>query len=928
VATTATRRGRTSAPRTGARTYDAFISYSHAADGRLAPALQAGLQSLAKPWYRRRALRVFRDQTSLSASPELWGSIEVALSQAGHFVLLASPTAAKSLWVDQEVRWWRANRSHDTVLIALTDGELDWDDDRGDFNVVAPIPPGLKDWLPHEPLWVDLRWARDETDVSMRNPRFRDCVGELAAPMHELPKDELIGEDISQHRRTLRLARGAVALLSLLLILAVVGGIVALIQRNQANEQKRRAQSQALVANAGQALREDPALSTRLAAEAVQTADTPEAETMLRRAEANIGYRTLLAAHGELVYSATFSPDGERVVAGSQDGTARIWDAASGAELLTIRSPGGWVASVAFSPDGERVATGTQGGTIWDAASGAELQKLPTAGKRFGVVSVGFSPDGERVVTATGAHGTATIWDAESGAKLETLHGHGEDVWSAAFSPDGERVVTTGGDDHAARIWDSASGRELLTIRSRRGSASAAFSPDGARVVTAGGDHAARIWDAASGAELATLRGHGGDVNSAAFSPDGARAVTASQDGTARIWDAASGAELATLRGHRGDVNSAAFSPNGQWVVTAGDDGKALIWDATSHPALETLRRKDWSFSGAAFSPDGTRVVTAGTDYSPDDEPFLTATPDGSATLWDAESGAELETLQAPSGEVVASAAFSPDGERLVTAQAEDRTAIIWDAGSGAELETLRGHHGYVGSAAFSPDGERVVTGSYDGAARIWDAESGAELETLRAERGDVESAAFSPDGERILTRSNGALRIWDAASGAELETLQAPDPEGFGSAAFSPDGELVVTTNITDITTGEAMRIWDVASGTELRAIRGQGDMVSAAFSPDGQRIVAAQQNRERTATIWDAASGAELETLPGQGGRVISAAFSPAGERILTTSWGGTARIWECGVACEPVSGLLAAAPRLAGTLSDAERSRYVPE
>ena len=86
---------------------------------------------------------------------------------------------------------------------------------------------------------MDLRWARGETDVSMRNPRFRDGVGELAAPMHGLPKDELIGEDISQHRRTLRLARGAVALLALLLTLAVVGGIVALIQRNQAIDQKR-----------------------------------------------------------------------------------------------------------------------------------------------------------------------------------------------------------------------------------------------------------------------------------------------------------------------------------------------------------------------------------------------------------------------------------------------------------------------------------------------------------------------------------------------------------------------------------------------------------------------------------------------------------------------------------------------------------------
>ena len=247
MAATTTPRPRRSSSRADAPAYDAFVSYSHAADGRLAPALQSGLQSLAKPWYRRRALRVFRDQTSLSASPELWGSIEVALSKARHFVLLASPTAADSHWVDQEVRWWRANRGHDTVLIALTDGELDWDDDRGDFGAESPIPPGLRDWFPHEPLWVDLRWARDDTDVSMRNPRFRDAVGELAAPMHGLPKDELIGEDISQHRRTLRLARGAVALLSVLLILAVVGGD----RRPDPAQPGQRAEAPGPVAGAG-----------------------------------------------------------------------------------------------------------------------------------------------------------------------------------------------------------------------------------------------------------------------------------------------------------------------------------------------------------------------------------------------------------------------------------------------------------------------------------------------------------------------------------------------------------------------------------------------------------------------------------------------------------------------------------------------------
>ena len=186
------------------------------------------------------------DETSLSVSPELRSAIEEALRQAHFFILLASPEAAASHWVDQEVRWWRANRSHDTVLIALTDGELGWDDGRGDFDADAPIPRGFGAGSRASPSGSICAGPETRSDVSMRNPRFRDSVGELARPDARVAKDELIGEDISQHRRTLRLARGAVAVLVLLLALAVVGGIVALVQRNTAIEHKRRAQSQAL----------------------------------------------------------------------------------------------------------------------------------------------------------------------------------------------------------------------------------------------------------------------------------------------------------------------------------------------------------------------------------------------------------------------------------------------------------------------------------------------------------------------------------------------------------------------------------------------------------------------------------------------------------------------------------------------------------
>jgi len=143
--------------------YDAFISYSHAKDKPIATALQAVVQKLGKPWYRRRALRVFRDDTSLSATPHLWPSIEQALSQSRFLILLASPEAAASHWVGQEIAYWLDHNSVDTVLIALTDGELDWDTAAGDFrwSEATPLPQALKNRFRDEPRWIDLRPYRD-----------------------------------------------------------------------------------------------------------------------------------------------------------------------------------------------------------------------------------------------------------------------------------------------------------------------------------------------------------------------------------------------------------------------------------------------------------------------------------------------------------------------------------------------------------------------------------------------------------------------------------------------------------------------------------------------------------------------------------------------------------------------------------------------
>jgi hypothetical protein len=228
------------------RIYDAFISYSHAVDGRLAPSLQSALQRFTRPWNRLRALRVFRDQTDLAANPGFWSSIEQALATSRFFIMLASPEAADSKWVARETEYWRRHKQSENVLIVLTSGEIVWDHTTEDFdwNRTSALPSTLQGMFSEEPLYVDLRFASTENDLSLHHPRFRDCIADLAAPIHGRPKAELAGREFRERRRALRLARTAVSLLTLLAIVAGGSSIVAFNQRNEARSQRNEARAQ------------------------------------------------------------------------------------------------------------------------------------------------------------------------------------------------------------------------------------------------------------------------------------------------------------------------------------------------------------------------------------------------------------------------------------------------------------------------------------------------------------------------------------------------------------------------------------------------------------------------------------------------------------------------------------------------------------
>ncbi|MBN1145638.1 MAG: hypothetical protein JXA78_00170 [Anaerolineales bacterium] len=491
----------------------------------------------------------------------------------------------------------------------------------------------------------------------------------------------------------------------------------------------------------------------------------------------------VLKGHAKGVSSVDWSPDEEKLATASLDGTVMVWDARTGQALYTLAGDEGRINLALWSPDGSQIVTGGADGVVrlWDAANG-ELKSsiLTNAGEIFSLV---WAPNGVRIFSGH-RDGSLRIWEVASGKLLETLRGHQGIITDLKWSPADDHLASVDGSGYA-RVWNAAPSTawRLYPPQAERGGdwsvCGASWSSDGRYLAMAGGDPIGSteppsfaIWDVE--ANQLIMENLGDELNfignEANFSPDD-RAILYQGSGvfpdlaggeSAYVFDAGTGQVIYTFTPDGvTQVRSSAWSLDGFQVATGLFNGDILIWDYQTGKQVARL----------VDSTD--RFMINYVEWSPDGSKIAAASDDSNAYIWDAFTWEPLFTLHHEPPTFVGTAAWSPDGTRLLTTAgndeqgAKDHTARIWDAATGKELLAFHGHTQFVCPGDWSPDGKRVATFGNDGFVKIWDSSTGDELLTINVPVLYSGSAWWSRDGQHLAIVGMETLvsvwRVWQS---------------------------------------------------------------------------------------------------------------------------------------------------------------------
>lgn len=915
---------------------------------------------------------VWVDLEGIRPSEDWMTAIHGAIEGADAFIFVVSPDSVDPASVcAREIEHALAhNKRMIPIVCRVVDTRV----------VQVPEPVGKLNWIrsvdPNEfdiaidkliaAIQTDLEWAKQHTRIleravewaaARRDDSFLLQKNDLAAAERWLalgptkePKPTALqtGYIFDSRASAAKRQRFILTAVSTGLVITVVLAVLAWLQRNEAISQANIALARQLAAQAELATSERPALLQRgilLAAESLERYPTLEADQFLRSAVPLLPQAVGgVMKHQAAVKVVTFSPDGKRLATASWDGTAGVWDAASGRRLLSL--PGKQnqrITAVTFSPNGALLATaGTDGNAqVWDAANGQRLGS-PMTFRPTAMNGVVFSGDGNYVATIS--ERAADVWelDAQGGTSRKAFSTSVVDtafpcvpLSAFAFSPNGKHAAVSCRGQ--LRIWETASWSPIVTIPSRirpglipplhpivfsadgQYLASAdevyevasgkltremhapapvsavAFSPDGGFIALASGD-SVRLVKLSDGVQLAQWN-HARTVRGLDFSPDGKALATASDDNTARIWQLEPARE-ATRISHSAPVWSVDFSPDGKSLATGSDDGDAAIWQAATAPFAADEVYGDTEGRVVAMSANGRFVAVERGDVV-DVREVPGGRHVGRVPFHD-DAAPNLEAAQA---------SLSPDGRYLWMAVRERPRLVgrslragdvhkkvrVWDASRSETIATID-YDEVPGSIVFSPDAGRLVTDDETTLA-LWDVSTRTEVTRIKHEQSPA-APVFSANGAYVAIIEPGAVRIFETTKLQEVRRLPIGETT-FRVIAFAPDGKHVAAS------ASEMVHIWELArdgAGNSLPKKYASALL----FSPDGKQLVTANWNYydplDRSVSIWDVAQLREVDRLPlleierahNVDTTATQLAFTDDG-RYLASENQGALRIWD---------------------------------
>lgn len=606
--------------------------------------------------------------------------------------------------------------------------------------------------------------------------------------------------------------------------------------------------------------------------------------------------------HGGEVVFGDFSPDGTRFLTASSDRKARVFDTATG-RMITDRIQHDYeVHQAVFSPDGRHVGTASSDETarVWDAETGAPVsQPLQHV---FAVRQVAFTGKGDALLSAS-EDGMVKVWDwnkeGES-PRFELRHGSG--VNEMSLHKNG-RLLATGTRDGEVHFWRLDTGLKTFSVSYPAAVTSVRFTADGRSLAVGGEDGVVRLLDVASRQGLVTPLVHSDPIKRVEFSPAGDLILTVTKGNEVRVWDAANGRLFSPPFRHLNYVNHAAFDPSGRRIATAGADRLVKVWDLAGIGDHGREWRHSQRVRVAAFAPNG--------------ESMAYGTEDGKVFVIETAQGERRHDGGLDHGADVSFVVFGPDSERLVSGGV-DGTARVWDLETGRQVFACE-HGDRINFARFNHVGSRLVTASRDRTAKLWDTSTGSLVATPFEHRYAVVNASFAAGGREVVTAAtDNSVHVWNTLTG---ERVRGPFRTGYslGRPAFDDPGERFMA-----LTSSKTARVFSLGTGKPLSDVMShRGEIHHLSFDTRGGRVVTASQ--DQTARIWAAWDGRPISPPLKHRGAVVHAEFGADSHQVLTIGEDQTVRLWSAhdGVPIAPAMGYR---EPVTGAVLDGLRNRLV--